>query len=333
MNKKLLVTILQYIVFLGLGIAIIFYMSGKLSAEQKASMMDAISRVRVWWLLPIFIAGFLSHYVRALRWKLLLAEVDIRPSTTNTTFAVLIGYIANLVLPRAGEVAKCTVLARYEKVPADKMIGTIVGERMFDVLCLGIITLVAFFSQAHIIGDYAQDVFGKISEKSNVFVFVLIAALMGMVVLILVYRRFRDSKIGKFIKGLTDGIKSILTLKTRGRFLIYTVLIWALYWVQVLIGFWSMAELEHLSGMTAMVVLIFGSIGIIATQGGIGAYPYLVGKILLFYNIPEVYGLAFGWVSWSAQTGIIVILGVLSLILLPIYNNRKKHAQATVDTE
>ena len=210
MNKKLLVTILQYIVFLGLGIAIIFYMSGKLSAEQKASMMDAISRVRVWWLLPIFIAGFLSHYVRALRWKLLLAEVDIRPSTTNTTFAVLIGYIANLVLPRAGEVAKCTVLARYEKVPADKMIGTIVGERMFDVLCLGIITLVAFFSQAHIIGDYAQDVFGKISEKSNVFVFVLIAALMGMVVLILVYRRFRDSKIGKFIKGLTDGIKSIL---------------------------------------------------------------------------------------------------------------------------
>jgi uncharacterized membrane protein YbhN (UPF0104 family) len=333
MNKKLLVTILQYIVFLGLGIAIIFYMSGQLSEEQKTSMMESISRVRVWWLVPIFIAGFLSHFVRALRWKLLLEEVNIRPSTTNTTFAVLIGYIANLVLPRAGEVAKCTVLARYEKVPADKMIGTIVGERVFDVLCLGLITLIALVSEANIIGEYAQDILNKMSEKTNVFIFVLIAGLMMIVVLVLVYRRFQESKVGKFIKGLGDGVRSILRLKTRGRFIIYTILIWGLYWVQVLIGFWSMSELEHLSGITALVVLIFGSIGIIATQGGIGAYPYLVGKILLFYGIAEAHGLAFGWVSWSVQTGVVVILGVLSLILLPIYNNRKGHAQATVDKQ
>lgn len=334
MNKKTLVTILQYVVFLGLGVAIIFYMSSQLSDEQKDSMIDAIKGVKLWLLVPIFIVGFLSHYFRALRWKLLLQEVDIRPGITNTTFSVMIGYLANLVLPRAGEVAKCTVLARYEKVPADKMIGTIVAERAFDLLCLIIITIAAVVLQADVIGEYAEDVFGKVSEKTNVFLFVLIAGILMVITLLLVYRRFRESKIGRFIKGLTDGVKSIINLRTRGLFLLYTLLIWLSYWFLIVLGFWSMAELEHLSGLCALVVLIFGSVGMITTQGGIGAYPYLVGKILLFYGVAEAYGLAFGWLSWSVQTGIVIILGVISLILLPIYNNtRKTDEQAAMDTK
>ena len=123
--------------------------------------------------------------------------------------------------------------------------------------------------------------------------------------------------------GLGDGVASIFKLKRRGMFLLYTTLIWGCYWFLVLMGFWSMSQLEHLPGLGALVVLIFGSIGMITTQGGIGAYPYLVGKILVFYGIPEVYGLAFGWVSWTVQTGVVVVFGVLSLILLPIYNNRR----------
>lgn len=333
MNKKLLVTILQYVVFLGLGIAIIFYMSAQLSDEQKDSMIAAIKGVRLWLLAPIFVVGFLSHYFRALRWKLLLQEVDIRPDTTNTTFAVMIGYLANLVLPRAGEVAKCTVLARYEKVPADKMIGTIVAERAFDMLCLILVTVAAVFLEADVIGEYAQDLFGKVSEKTNVFIFVLIAGVLMIITLVLVYRRFRESKVGRFLKGLSDGIRSILNLKTRFKFLLYTVLLWTSYWFLLVLGFWSMQELEHLSGMCALVVLIFGSVGMIFTQGGIGAYPYLVGKILLFYGIAEAYGLAFGWLSWSVQTGVVIVLGLISLILLPIYNSRKKNEQTSMDTK
>lgn len=332
MSKKSLLKILQYIVFLGLGVAIIFYMSAQLTAEQKDTMIASIRNVRVWLLVPIFIVGFLSHYFRALRWKLLLKQVDVRPSTTNTVFAVLIGYIANLVLPRAGEVAKCTVLARYEKVPADKMIGTIVAERAFDVLCLIIVTTLAFTLEANVIGDYAKDLLSKISTKTNVFIFVVIAGLLMVITLVLLYRRFRESKVGRFIKGLSDGVKSILYLKDRGPFLLYTLLIWLSYWFLLLLGFWSMAELDHLSGSCALVVLIFGSVGMITTQGGIGAYPYLVGKILLFYNISEAHGLAFGWVSWFVQTGIVVILGVIALVGLPIYNSNR-NGQKAVDTK
>lgn len=338
MSKKTLLTAIQYIIFLGLGIAIIFYMSSQLSAEDKASMMDAIKSVRLWLLIPIFIAGFLSHYFRALRWRLLLEEVDVKPSILNTTFAVMIGYIGNLVLPRAGEVAKCTVLARYEKVPADKMIGTIVAERAFDVVCLAIITIAAFILQADIIGDYAEGLFGTMSSNAKgVFttiyfkIFIVVSSAL-LLAFILLFKRIKGTKIGQFIIGLGDGIRSIISLKKRGSFIIYTILIWTMYWFLVWMGFWSMSQLDHLSGMAALVVLIFGSIGMITTQGGIGAYPYLVGKILVYYNIAEVYGLAFGWVSWSVQTGIVILFGILSLILLPIYNN-KKNEQAAVDTE
>lgn len=329
MSKKILLTVLQYIIFLGLGIAIIMYMSGQLSAEDKANMMAAIKGVELWMLIPIFIAGFLSHYFRALRWKLLLEQVDVRPSTTNTTFAVLIGYIANLVLPRAGEVAKCTVLARYEKVPADKMIGTIVAERAFDVVCLMVITIVAFVSQADIIGDYASGLFGTMSGNAKgliatiYFKIFIIVAFVGLIAFILLLKRIKETKVGQFIKGLGDGVKSIFKLKKVGMFMLYTALIWGLYWFLLMLGFWSMSQLSHLSGLAAMVVLVFGSIGMIATQGGIGAYPYLVGKILLFYGIAEAHGLAFGWVSWTVQTGVVVIFGVVALVLLPIYNNKK----------
>jgi uncharacterized membrane protein YbhN (UPF0104 family) len=332
MSKKVLVTIIQYIVFLGLGIGIIWYMSAQLSAEDKASMMDAIKGVRLWLLGPIFIVGFLSHYVRALRWKLLLEQVNVKPSTTNTTFAVLIGYIANLVLPRAGEVAKCTVLARYEKVPADKMIGTIVAERAFDVVCLIIITITAFILQADIIGEYATGLFGIMSGNAKglfatiYFKIFLIIGFVGLIAFFLLLKRIKQTKVGMFIKGLGDGVKSIFKLKKVGLFMLYTVLIWGLYWFLLLMGFWSMSQLENLSGLCALVVLIFGSIGMITTQGGIGAYPYLIGKILMYYGIAEAHGLAFGWVSWTVQTGVVLILGVATIILLPIYNNRKKIA-------
>lgn len=331
--KKTLLKILQYIVFLGLGIAIIIYMSNQLSEQDKKDMVAALKSVRLWWVAPFVIGGFLSHFFRALRWKLLLAPLKIYPTTTNTTFAVLIGYIANLVIPRAGEVAKCTVLARYEKVPADKMIGTIVSERIFDVICLGVVTLAAFALEADIIGDYARDVFGKITEKTNVFIFLVIALVLMIVTLALVYRRFKETKIGKFIKGMADGVRSILKMKNSGLFILYTCLIWGLYLLLVMIGFWALPATEHLGVPEALVVLVFGSVGMIATQGGIGAYTYLVAKILLFYGIDKASGQAFGWMSWAAQTGVIVVLGVVALILLPIYNQKEHNAQTGVDTK
>ncbi len=142
--KKTLLTVLQYVVFLGLGIWIVYHMLHQLTDKQQTELVAAIRSIDAWYLIPICFVGFLSHFFRAWRWRYLLETVDMKPTVMNTTFAVLIGYITNLALPRAGEVAKCTVLAKYEKMPAHKMIGTIVAERAFDIFCLVLIAICTF---------------------------------------------------------------------------------------------------------------------------------------------------------------------------------------------
>lgn len=334
MKKRALITVLQYIVFLGLGIGIIYYMFHSMSADDKAKMIASVKQTRLILLVPVLIAGFLSHFFRALRWKLLLKPLNIFPGTTNTTLSVLIGYLVNLLVPRMGEVAKCTVLARYEHVPADKMVGTIVAERAFDVVSLAVITITAFALQADVIGAYVESNFGAFAVKRTFF----IGAFTGLIFLILfmvfLYRRNKESKIAKFIKGMADGVSSIFRMRQRGKFLLYTLVIWGLYWFMVLLGFWSLPGTDHLGPLAALVVLVFGSVGMIVTPGGLGAYPILVAQILLCYSISVSDGNALGWVSWLGQTCVIIVLGLLSLIILPIYNrNKNNHAQTSMDTK
>ncbi len=334
--RKALVTILQYVIFLGLGIWIIFRMLHQLNDRERSELISAIQSVNLWYLIPIFIVGFLSHFFRALRWRLLLETLKIHPSIANTTFAVLIGYITNLVLPRAGEVAKCTVLARYEKTPAHNMIGTIAAERAFDVLCLVIITIAAFLLQASKISSFAiektQAIFGKAQSKGLLITIVAVVFILILFLLNYFYRRNKETKVGQFIKGMSDGVRSIIHMKKRWEFVGYTFLIWFMYTLQIYIGFLSMPATHNLPMLAALVVLVFGSVGMIVTPGGIGAYPLLVGQILIPYAIMDVSAQAFGWVAWAVQTGIILILGMISLVLLPILN-RNKYAQAPVDTK
>jgi len=332
MKKKTLITVVQYIIFLGLGIGIIWYMSAQMSPKDKADMMGSIRQTRLWYLLPILITGLLAHLFRALRWKLLLKPLNIYPTTVNTTLAVLIGYLVNLLVPRMGEVAKCTVLAKYEKVPPDKMVGTIVAERVFDVICLGVITLLAFVLQAGIIGFYLKQIFVKLAAKKVLLIGAIVVLILFILLLVYVYRRGENTKVGKIIKGLFDGVRSIFLMKDRGMFLLYTSLIWAMYLSMMYLGFLSLPATDSLNIEVALVLLIVGSIGMIVTPGGIGAYPLLLGGALEVYGLSKGDGNAFGWVSWAVQTGIVLVLGLIAVIMLPIYNrNTHDSRKVTVD--
>ena len=334
--KKFLLTLLQYVIFLGLGIWIVYHMLHELTAQEKSQLVDAIMSINPWYLIPIFIAGFLSHFFRALRWRYLLETMEMRPTVVNTTFAVFIGYIANLLLPRAGEVAKCTVLAKYEKLPAHKMIGTIVAERAFDILCLLVIALSAYLLQANLINQYLigepQKLSGDIGRHRNTLIMVLIVLAILITGITMFYRRHRDNKVGRFMKEMSHGIMSIIHMKKRWQFLGYTALIWLMYLTQIYIGLKCLHDTRHLTALAALAVLVYGSVGMILTQGGIGLYTYLVAQILnTVYAIPHVPAQAFGWIAWAVQTGIIIIVGVISLLLIHTYN-RRRDAKATVDT-
>ena len=335
--KKALITILKFIIFLGLGIWITYHMLHQLSDKQRSDLVDAIESINQWYLIPIAIIGFFSHYVRALRWRYLLETIDLHPTIPNTMFAVMIGYLTNLALPRAGEVAKCTVLAKYENMPAHKMVGTIVAERAFDILCLILIAILAFLLEIKRINEYVGGKMVEISakiERHQTVLFIALGAIAGIIILlVIIYRRNRESKVGQMLKEMSHGILSIFHMKKKWQFLGLTFLMWLMYSMQIYVGLRSLHDTRLLTPMAGLVVLVYGSVGLIVTPGGIGAYPYLVAQILSGpYHIDDVPAQAFGWIAWALQTVVIIILGLISLLLIHSYNNRR-NAKAAMDTK
>ena len=310
----------------------------ELSAKDKEELLFALKNLKILYLIPIFIIGFLSHFFRALRWRLLLQTIDVNPTVINTSFAVFIGYFVNLGIPRAGEVAKCTILAKYEKVPPHKMVGTILAERAWDVFCLILIWILAIMLQASVISSYvvafSHRFSGYVHLHERIFLALLFVLVASIVAVILIYRRHRENKIGQFIKEMSHGVSSILRMKKRWAFLGYTFLIWLMYTLQIYVGFMGLPALDayHLSFLAALVVLVYGSIGMIITPGGIGMYTLLVAEILTAYKVGDLPAQAFGWIAWAVQSAVIVILGIISLIFIHSYNRKLGHGQTLVDS-
>jgi glycosyltransferase 2 family protein len=267
-----------------------------------------------------------------------LRTIGVNPTVINTSFAVFIGYFVNLGVPRAGEVAKCTVLAKYEKVPPHIMVGTILAERAWDIVCLILIWILAISLQASVIGGYIMSFAGRFKKYVGLhqafFLIALGLLVVAIVALILVYRRHRENKIGVFLKEMGMGVFSILRMKDRWAFLGYSFLIWLMYTLQIYVGFLGLPALSeyHLTMSAALVVLVYGSIGVIITPGGIGMYTLLVAEILSAYSVTEVPAQAFGWIAWAVQSVIVVVLGIFSFSFIQLYN-RRLNGQATLDQQ
>src|SRR5947208_8829280 len=160
--KKKILNILKYLAFLGLGVFLVWWSLHQIPPEKWKDFRKAFSTARYWLIIPVFFIISFSHVLRALRWKMLILPMGYNPSFLNTFFAVMIGYLANLSVPRLGEVLKCTILAKYENVPAEKLVGTIVAERAFDLLCLVLVFLLAFALQFEVIGNFGTNLLKKL---------------------------------------------------------------------------------------------------------------------------------------------------------------------------
>jgi len=332
MAKKNFKTILQLIICFGTVAALIVWRYNAMTIQDKDAMFNAFKHVRWIYLIPIFVVAFFSHYFRALRWKQLLEPLSIYPSTVNTVLSVLIGYLGNAFVPRLGEVAKCTILAKYEKVPADKLVGTIIAERAFDMVSLIVVVFLTLALQYEIISPFASMVYHKMFFDATghfIWLRILMAiALMvaGIVALVLLYRKIKDSKVGHIIKGIAEGLRAIAQVRNKWKFIVYSILIWTCYVGTAVIGFYAMPEMEHTPVLAGLAIISFGSIAMIVTPGGVGAFPVIIAQVLLLYGYNEGIGSAYGWVSWAAQTLVVVVLGLIALLFLPIYN-RNRNAQ------
>ncbi len=333
MQKKWF-SIFQYLFFLGLGIFLVWWSLQQIPAEKWNDFKLSLKSANYWLMLPVVFILSASHLLRALRWKILMQPLGFKPSLPNVFFAVMIGYLANLAVPRLGEVLKCTILSKYEKVPAEKLVGTILVERLFDVISLGIVFIIALLTQYNIIGDYASELFNSLfaNQFNKTNSFFGLGLIIGIVLLVIVLftiiiKRYPQNKVSllvkKMAKGIWEGLTSIRHLQKKGHFILYTILIWALYIAGTWIGLWATAGTAHLGLPAAISALAFASIGMIITPGGIGAYAFFLAKVLEKNNIPFEIGFANGTMQWFAQFLIVLIVGFCCLGLLPWYNKKK----------
>jgi uncharacterized membrane protein YbhN (UPF0104 family) len=333
---KLLKTIIKFVCFLAIGLGLLWLVTHNMSDEEKQNVITAFKHANYWLIIPVMVVGVASHWYRAVRWKLLMATFGYKPTTLNTFFAVMVGYLVNLAIPRLGEVTRCGIVARYEKVPADKLVGTMIAERAVDLLLLILIMIATVLVQIDLVSAlFTEQVLIPVQEKvgaiDNTKAWLLLAAVIIFIGLIFLgIRLLARSKFGLAIKNMARGVwvgfLSIGKMEKKGWFIFYSILIWGLYFAMMYLGFMCMDETKNLGLKAALSVLAFGSVGMIVTPGGTGAYQAIVQKTLVLYGVAEPIGFAFGTIVWAAQTLLVMILGFGSLIALPIYNKNPASA-------
>ena len=318
--------------FFLLGIALIWWSLHQIPAEEWTKFTLALKQSKLWIVFPVFIILGLSHFLRALRWRLIMEPLGYRPSIANTYLAVLIGYLANLAIPRLGEVLKCTLLAKYERVPAEKIVGTIVAERAFDVISLGIVFLLALGLQFNVIEAgwnqlKSQTTASVIdSNEGDWKIYLLVGIGIVLIALFFILRKRIPTiiaSIKKIISGIWEGVMSATKLKQHNLFFLYSFGIWFLYLLATYVGLYATAGTES-SFATAISCLAYASIGMILTPGGIGAYAFFMAKVLELNGVDYTLGLANGTLQWFSQFLIVIVLGGVSLIILPIINKQSK---------
>jgi glycosyltransferase 2 family protein len=326
--RKVLFNIVKFTLFLGVGGGLLWLITKDLTPQDKKDIADSFRNANYWYVLISVGIGVLSHILRALRWQMMLQPLGHAPRLLTIFYAVMVAYLANLAVPRLGEVTRCGIMQRYEKVPFDKAVGTIVVERGIDLISLGIVTVLALLVQFTLIRDFFNEkVLFPIAAKVQ---FTLVTWLiLGAVVLVLflvgrwaigkwkhtdLYLRLR-----LLAMNVRDGIYSIRHLKNIPLFIGYSVGIWICYYAMIHVCFFAIEETSGYGLPQGLSILVFGTLGIISTPGGIGAYQFIVTELLNnVYLLVRPVAYAFSWIVWVGQTIMIISFGLLSLLLLPL---------------
>ena len=295
---------------------------GKATAEERAALWNSIIEADKFWIVVSVLLGSISHFSRAYRWKYLLEPMGYKTGTLNRFMAVMVGYLANFGIPRSGEVLRAVTMSTYEDVPFEKGFGTIISERVADLVILMAIVGIAILLQTDELLAYLSS--ENINPWKTLFIFLALVVILTIGVFIVSRSNFKFfRKIKDFAKGLLEGMRSILKMKDKWAFIGHTIFIWLMYLLMFYVIKLAIPETVDATLATIMAGFVVGSFAVSATNGGIGVYPLAVAGVLIFFGQEKHAAEAFGWISWSAQTFVVLILGGLSFLLLPVLNNRK----------
>lgn len=346
MNKTVK-QILQFLFFASIGATILYLLYQSNSEKYLVQCIadgnapeDCVLLDKIWndfvtskisWLLIVIVIFMLSNLFRTWRWLMLLKPLGYKPRFINAFMAIMISYFANLGIPRLGEVLRASALAKYDNVDIEKGMGTIVTDRIMDIVGLLVVILLAICIEYDTLMTFISD---KMSSgdgsSSNVLIYLGILAIAGMTGLYIVIRHtsFLKSKFGKKILGLVlgfkDGLLSIFSLERPWLFVAHTVGIWVCYYLMTYLAFFAFEPTAHLGASEGLVTFIFGTLGIVfPSPGGMGSYHLFIQEALTIYGVDPSDGFSFANILYfSIQLFCNVVFGLLSLLLLPLINKK-----------
>lgn len=339
--------ILKFTAFLGAGLIVLYlvYLNFDQSWQEQCALdgipsedcslirkvAEDFRTVNYFWIFLVFLAFILSNISRTLKWKMLLKPLGYEPKTTNAFLSIMLGYFANLGLPRMGEVVRCGALAKYEKIPLEKVMGTVFMDRATDMVMMIIAVLITFVMQYELLTNFLREnaQFDSGLQLILLLLGILIVAAALAYFAFVLLKKFRPNFadwIMQMAYGFLEGIKGIKKLEKPAWFIFHTAMIWVLYFSMSWLAFYSFAPTEHLGLAAALMVFTLGTLGmLIPTPGGMGSFHYLAVIALALYGVHEADGFSFANILFfSVQLGCNVTLGILALILLPVLNRSRK---------
>jgi uncharacterized protein (TIRG00374 family) len=319
---------LKFIVPAVVGLLLCVLIYFQLTEQEKVELFNAMKSANYYWLGLSMLLGFLSHVSRAYRWKFLLQPLGKTPALRNSFYAVMIGYLINMLLPRAGEASRGIALSRSENISFERTFGTILAERVVDMVVLLLIVAATFYLQFEMMNDYFDTLQSGLAAKfSGIFWVVVLSGIVGVYLLFKYGRRAKNKIIRKVYLiglGVISGLKTIATMQKKGYFIFHTLLIWALYIGMSWVCYFTLAETSHVGAAGVFAAFVLGSFAIVLFPGGLGAYPVAVQKALILYGVTAGFGFALGWIMWFGQTLMILVLGLISLYLTPSFKTIKR---------
>lgn len=323
MNQQLKST-LQFTIFFGLGAGLLYFAIHNLELDyQKIS--DGFNNAHWGWLAAALCFSLVSHWLRAARWSLMLEPLGTKPRVLHSFYAVMIGYVFNFAIPRMGEVSRCGVLNQTDQIPVSQSLGTVVVERIFDLLVLLLLTiLVLVIEFTTVYGFFNETVFTPLAQKfTGIGIWMALSGLIALLFIVVLLLRYKHllihstlaAKIITLVWGFADGFRSVFKLKQPLVFFAQTLGIWFLYFCNTYAFLQAFDATAHLSLGASASILVIGTFGFAApVSGGIGAYHLFVAKGLALYGIASVAGGVFGFVSHGLQMLMILVVGGISFI-------------------
>jgi uncharacterized protein (TIRG00374 family) len=312
---------LSLIIPLLIGLGIMYYQYSTMTTEQIEKTKISFLKADYFYIfLSLFIALF-GYWSRAYRWKYALQHLGYQTKFRNDLMTVCVSYLVNLTIPRSGEISRAALLKKYENVPFDKAFGTVVAERIVDMLIFLLFLAIGFVLQF-------DKIYQFLIEKGVKFETLIWLSIGGLILVILfilvwIYAEWNIIlKLKQKLSGLIEGMQSILKMKDKWNYIFHSFFIWFSYLMMFYVTIFALPETSNISFDVVVMGFIFGTLAVGFSNGGLGAYPLAISTVLFLYGIPKETGAAFGYLVWTSQTLLTIFLGILSYLLLPILNKK-----------